>query len=292
MAETAGYPIDLRRPEQIARKQKSPTGDFEYAAGRIVARLTGERVVLQDDGSRNRMVDIRIDYDGREPGYVEVTTDIDGGYAGMWSWLMRGGRIPHERPAPGLLRIWAVVVSGATHTQTRALEAELEGLLGGLERAGAVFERVATLEVLRRYEHPAVRRLLQLGVIELSSAPSPLVGLIRMYPAGIVGPRIPSWDMVIDWIENTLAGPALSDVRAKLADTLAPERHVFLGVSYTSPGSVFFPLQNDERSLPPRPPRLPPQITHFWITTTSIDRCIAWFPVKGWFDTRDNWATE
>ena len=67
-----GYPVDLRRTDQISRKPLGPVGDFEVAAGRVVARLTGEPVYLQDDGSRDAMVDIRIDYRDRAAGYVEV----------------------------------------------------------------------------------------------------------------------------------------------------------------------------------------------------------------------------
>ena len=56
-----GYPIDLRRAARVRRLEQSYFGDFEAQAGRVVARLTGERVLLQDDGSEDTMVDLRID---------------------------------------------------------------------------------------------------------------------------------------------------------------------------------------------------------------------------------------
>jgi len=40
-------------------------------------------VVIQDDGSRPAMPDIRIDYADKPPAYVEVVVDIDPYYAAM-----------------------------------------------------------------------------------------------------------------------------------------------------------------------------------------------------------------
>jgi hypothetical protein len=61
--------------------QRTPVGDFEYMAARVVARLTAERVILQGDGSRPGMPDICIEYAGHTPGYVEVWTAIESKYA-------------------------------------------------------------------------------------------------------------------------------------------------------------------------------------------------------------------
>lgn len=65
-----------------------------------------------------------------------------------------------------------------------------------------------------------------------------------------------------------------------------------LGVSYSSPGEVFFALAIDERTLPSEAPALPAEITHLWLMNPSGDRCIAWFPDRGWFDVARNWATD
>jgi hypothetical protein len=65
------------------------------------------------------------------------------------------------------------------------------------------------------------------------------------------------WEPVVEWISNVLASPRLDDVRSKLARTGADERHAFLGVTFTSPGKVFFALDLKKQTLPPDPPRLP-----------------------------------
>ena len=222
-------------------------------AARVVARLTGVRVVLQDDGSRASMPDIRIEYPGRLPSYVEVWRDIDPKYAETTALLMeRQHRLPHVATAQELRRDWQVTI-GAAHL--RRLESEMEILLARLEGVGEVFERVATLRALQSSRNPSVRRLVQLGVVMLSSAPSDK-GIIHLYPAGISGPAIHTWEPALDWIDETLA--RLTDVRAKLAMTKAQDRHAFLGVTYTSPPSVFFGLTIDVQTLPSKPPRLPP----------------------------------
>lgn len=98
---------------------------------------------------------------------------------------------------------------------------------------------------------------------------------------------------MLNWITQTLASPRLTDVRAKLARTNAYERHAFVGVTFTSPGEVFFALSVNEQTLPSEPPALPREITHLWLMNApSLDRCLAWFPDRGWFDTMHHWATD
>ena len=54
----------LSRPTKVdlidvtTRPRRRRRDDFEKGAGRDVARLTGERVILQDDGNENANVDM------------------------------------------------------------------------------------------------------------------------------------------------------------------------------------------------------------------------------------------
>ena len=50
---------------------------MEWNAAHVVARVTGERVILQDDGSQMRMPDIRIEHASGDVAYIEVWTDTD-----------------------------------------------------------------------------------------------------------------------------------------------------------------------------------------------------------------------
>lgn len=285
-----GYPIDCRTPAQISRCAQSPHGDFERTAARVVARLTGEPVFLQDDGSEDRMPDIRIEHLGRGPDYVEVWTDTDPDYAAMEARLLKPKKeLPLELAAPGLSRVWWVVVSGATKIDQ--LEAEVEEVLSRLERGGVTFERVAELT---SSDDPGAKRLLHLGVIRISSRPCTPdeLGTIRVSPAGISGSPTISWETVFAWLSQTLFSARLKDVRSKLAATGSTERHLFLGSTFTSPSDVFFALDDYRRGLPHEPPKLPQEITHLWLMRASCPgRCIAWFPERGWFDVSRHWAT-
>ena len=286
-----GIPIDRRPPQRVAKLQSGPVGDFEAMAARVVARLTGERVILQDDGSRNSMPDICIEYADHPPGYVEVSADIDPKYAEIYSLLMKKqNQLPYVWPDPRLHRAWQVTISGSTRLDR--LEGELVDLLAQLESAGETFEHVRRSETLVSNPNPSVVRLLELGIVMLGSGPAN-EGVIRLYTDGIRGPAILSWDPVLDWIRTKLSSPELHDVRRKLSETGAAERHVFLGPTYSSPSHVFFSLSLEETSLPQEVPMLPPELTHLWMMTTpSAGRSIAWFPDRGWFNPAFQWATD
>jgi hypothetical protein len=240
------------------------------------------------------MADIRIEYPDRSPGYAEVWTDIDEGYAGMYSNLKKvQGQLPLELDESTLKRVWFLTISGSG--EVRRLSAEAPELLGELERADVVFGDVGGISALKSHVHPAATRLLGLGVVRLSSRPCEAdeSGLVRLYPSGISGSPLISWDAVVNWLSSTLSSIRLEDVRSKLAETRAEERHAFLGATFTSPSDVFFALEDYEESLPARDPDLPPEITHVWLMRAFVPGgCIAWFPDRGWFNPKYHWATD
>lgn len=289
-----GYPVDRRLKQRVASLRAGPVGDFEYMAARVMARLTGEVVILQDDGSQDAMADIRIEYAHRPVAYAEVWADVDSGYAGMVSRLsQRGQKLPAEFRIPGVHRDWFVTVSGKCHVGR--LEGELPGLLSALESRGLSFELVSTEETLRLDRDPGVRRLVGLGVVGLASrtAPPRQDPSVRLYPSGITGPASVTWDPLKGWLKDTLASSRLADVRRKIARTGASERHVFLGLTFSSPGDVYFALDISQNGLPDRPPWLPSEITHVWIMAAEMPgRCLAWSPDQGWFDPVWHWKTD
>jgi hypothetical protein len=269
---TRGYPIDLRPPERRLHLAAGPVGDFEGMAARVVARITGECVVIQDDGSKPAMPDIRIDYAGRAPAYVEVVVDVETSYAEMVAKIWK----PAERIPADLC--WQVNVTGRSNL--KRLRRELPGILGDLHGP----------------PDPSVtQQLAKLGAVVMGPwMPSPnLPAGIRLTPEGVYGSG--AWPPFLEWIGAFLASDRTTDVRSKLAATGASERHAFIGASFTTPGDAYFALSREGRpELPDSAPNLPPEITHLWVwAIPGHNRCLAWFPDTdtGWLDVMDHWAT-
>jgi hypothetical protein len=268
---TPGYPIDFRPPERRMRAVQSPVGDFEGKAARVVARLTGERVVIQDDGSKPSMPDIRIEYAEKPAAYVEAVVDIDTSYAAMDAEIFKGVQtLPSDR-------IWWVHLTGRSNLKD--VRRRLPSLLGSDLPDEETTQQLASMGV-ESVDGPAIPR-----------PGNP--GGIHLVPAGVMGSATPAWEPFMDWVTGFLTSSKTGDVRRKLAATNAPERHAFIAASFTTDGDAFFALDEEGRpELPPRSPVLPPEITHLWVwTTPSMGRCLAWFPDKGWLDAADHWAT-
>jgi hypothetical protein len=289
-----GYPDDDRSDQQRSRDAASVVGDIEYLAGRVVARLTGEHVVIQDNGSSDSMPDIRIDYTDRPAGYVEVSMDIDRRYAAMSAAVAKQrDEQGYGFPAPGLGRVWWAWTSGSC--RVGKLKRELPTLLAAMQTDGEVFEIRARHEDLLRDPSPNVRRALALGIVGLASrlAGDGEHGAVKLVPQGIAGPVDVTWQVFLDWIKEVLASAKMADVRRKFAASGAPERHVFLGASFTSPWGVFYALSDEHSSIPPLPPVLPEQVTHLWVIHAQLpERCLVWFPERGWLDAERHWVTD
>lgn len=269
-----GYPIDLRSDEQRVRAARSLLGDFEYSAARAVARLTGERVVIQDDNKAARIPDLRIEHGDGRVGHVEITADIDPKYAEMVSQLRTKGsehlEIPGRVPAPDLGRVWFVTLSA------RAKVAELR----------------KTLPVI--LERSTESDLRKLGITRTSWREAAAgEGAIFLYPEGTEGPSDVTWEQWQGALDHLLrSGRVLGKCR-KLHRVSSDEKHLFLGTTYTSPWELHFPLSPECTNTPPAPPAVPGYITHCWIMGAyQLGRCLMWSADDGWIDTRGHWRTE
>lgn len=282
-----GQPIDLRPNEMRMREFHSYAGDFEALAARVVARLTGERVVIQDDNSVQGMADLRIEYADRPTAYVEIVSDVDPAYAQLNQLVFR----EQEMAAPSLGRIWYVTV--AKSAMLKLLRPRLAGLLRRLEDAAIFLEIVQPDGSLARSSVEELSQLHHLGVARLCSrAPQPdEEPKILLYPQGIGGPAEQDWQALHTWLADFLSAPGRADVRRKLAATGAAERHAFVGLPLGKEWPAFHSLHEQYGGLPDQPPALPPEVTHVWVWAQPIGRCVAWFPDRGWFDPRRHWAT-
>jgi hypothetical protein len=305
-----GYPEDQRTPGQIERENRKIYGDFEFPAARVIARLTGARVLLQDDNSKDAIPDIRLEYDSGTIGVGEVTVDIDGQYAAMTSGLMKdpnrsGQRIPRPVLVPDSGRTWFVGVSGAFRLQ--CVDGELPELLVGLEKIGQVFEQYVDFDQFVAAGDDRTGKLVDLGVVRICSRVQTAEdreqyggGVALLHPEGASG-------YVEDAIEDfgsdlnaLLRGPKMKSKVDKLNRANADERHLFLGTSYSSPWSIHYMLSSYAQVIPDQAPELPAGVTHLWLMDAQWPGvCLLWssfdqwlqLPGRTWLDTRYHWAT-
>jgi hypothetical protein len=100
------------------------------------------------------------------------------------------------------------------------------------------------------------------------------------------------WGAFDRWLAGYLRDDQRADVRQKLDATHAVERHVFVGMSFSTPWAAYHALSLDYSGVPDLAPRLPSEITHLWVWSNPLGRCIAWYPERGWFEPGMEWATE
>lgn len=294
-----GCPIDERKPGQRSRAEQGYLGDVEWSAARVVARFTGERVFLQDDGSEPSMADMRIDRANGDHAFVEVWTDTDKATAATFNELLGPGlRLPAEWLDPRLTRVWHVRVSKYARFRSgrgrwQSLQKCLVPVLAEMEASGETFEFVAAGDKLVSLTSPLVARLVKLGVCEVSSRPvgPHEQGLVRLSPPGIIGSSARSWKPLYDWLAATLDKPELDDNWKKLKSTGVRELHFMMGVTWSSPGDVYFALTG-QRGVPSVAPRLPTGITNLWVfDAIGFDRVLVWSAEDAWLDACHHWAT-
>ena len=284
-------PFDERGAGTAARARRQPGGDFEFIAANVVRRLTGARVILQDDGSKPAMPDLRIERSDGSVIYAEVVTDFDPSYAQLFAELLKsGGQIPMRVEDLRSDRIWFLTVTGSF--QVARLRWSVTTALTKLAAAGQLYEVAAEFEPrVPSGQRAEVVELVALGVVGLFSRPTNPgePGAVLIYPDGVSGPVDPDWPAFLGWLESRLASEQWADVRRKLAATGAAERHVFVGVTFSF-GEAFFALACEHSTLPPRAPRLPPEITHLWVMPVlGLGRCLTWSSESGWIDAARHW---
>ncbi len=261
--------------------------EFEDTARRIVETVLGVPVIQFDHNTGRSIPDLRIEFPGRLPGFVEVVSDTDRHWQQMYHHLQRGNRELH---VPGLVYDWWV---GPTpRARLDKLLARLPDLLARLEEADETFEhrRESTTGLQRRMRASRFSAEFdELGIAEIVAGAQAKGdhGAVRFLVPGAGGPAQLDLDRVVQWCSEFLASPAIADVRDKLAATGAPQRHAFILVTMSSEWAVHHALGIGAHGvLPNRPPVLPPEITHVWLLgIEGADRCIAWLPeLGGWID--------
>ncbi|MFJ3908942.1 hypothetical protein [Streptomyces vinaceus] len=290
-----GYPIDQRTAQQRAKAfQDHVSPDFEYQVGRVLARFTGARVRLQDDGSTQQMPDISLEYADGRVGFAEVWMALDNKHAEVAGALSR----EPDLSASSLSRDWTVRVSRDFRLKKdgRSFRQWVPTLLAEFEAAGQVYEFVPSPHNLAVHPGPLADRAAALGIRGLASRPAQQDGggLVRFVPWGAGGLATDDWDAFHTWVDAEVNADTrhMRGNREKLRRAGGDERHAVIGVTMTTPWPAQRALASDSR-LPSKAPLLPQEFTHLWLIGAQIsDRCLAWYPDLGWFDPTKHWATE
>lgn len=284
---TPGLPLDRRPAAQAARAQSGVRGDIERSAARVVARLTGERVELIDDGQRDSMPDIMVDFGGRV-AYVEVVMDADPAALEIAN-LLRTRRFSMN--APSLAKTWWLGLGPSANL--KRIEAEAPAWLAELEDIGYTVPALTEIEFLADVPPPLLR-LITLGVAEIATGAPARSGehAVRLLARGTGGYPEDGWEGFLAAVSDLIRAPQLADVRSKLIRTNAAERHAFVGTTETSDWALNYSLAMERASVPDRAPSLPEEITHLWLWgRVPFGRVLYWSPDRSWLDVRRHWRT-
>lgn len=247
----------------------------ERLAGELVSSHLGARVEQYDDGSADAMPDARISHlDGRT-GWLEVVTDRDTQDEALRAAIRPRGPLS----IAGLRWSWAVCLRHGVSLKT--VETWLPPLLREAEEQ-MPHDPTSASKTARVADH---------RIQGASAHDGSCGGSVTLFPGPLWASTQGAHELV-GWLGSTLTRH--SDVAKKMAGAgPADERHAFLWVTEVSSAAwaTTFASYGRDLSLPAEHPQTPGPITHVWIGGRGDnDRCIAWFPDRGWHEVVDHWT--
>lgn len=257
-----------------------------------MARLTGARVILQDDnrGTEGKP-DLRIEFGNGATAVIEVVADLDPGRAAVLAAVRQENTQPPGRHVSGFFKVpdlrrkwWLGLLHAA---QLGVLRSEASALLQQAE-AQMVSGQHTVDPNGARWE----RRLSQLGVTDLIQGPVQGHGEVWLLPQPAGGSTEVDQGEFLRWIYAFLTAPQRADVRTKLGRGAHTERHSFIACTDSTDWAMNAALSDTSQWLPTSPPRLPTPITHVWLFNIEAGgRCLHYGPNNGWIDVQQHWRT-
>jgi hypothetical protein len=232
-----------------------------------------------DDGTGHAMYDLEIVYPDKSAASVEVTSSVDATATELWKAAYRAGRWEDVSLAGG----WSIHIDPYVPKERRLnLRRELPKLLRALEDLG--IREYPSAQIV-----PEADALAEgLGVRRAWQHDTDFRGSIYVYPDVPIERRggygNPSSDAIAAWVTEYLTADERADVRRKLADSGADERHAFI-IAGTEPEADFTVTDPLMRDAPPpvAGPALPPEVTHVWVASVWGDSDgFRWTPENGW----------
>jgi hypothetical protein len=255
-------------------------GEEEWAR-RIVEKALGRSVVINDDGSKPSMYDLRIGPADAPELAVECVGAVDQTRAETWSVG------PSEGPLELALQgDW--IIMHTPSARIRTIEQRLGPLLRELENRG--LNEFSVARALRWRDSAVCEKLDSLGVTAGSCFRLPGTGKVSLMMTGTGGAVDSEGTAVPGWIGQFLRDPAQEDVLRKLERSDAAEHHAFIFVSLGgAPWEVdyYFNFTEELDPLPAEAPNLPQPVTGVWIVGDLGQKGLRWNGSAWWrFEAR------
>lgn len=251
----------------------------EEWARQLIERALNVPVVQNDDGSKDGMHDLEIQYFDRLAAAVEVVAAADQASIELWKLVNSDGRWTE----PELRGGWMAALLPTA--RARDLRHRLPSLLREFEADG-----IRSVEPRSgRRKSRVDERVAQLGIAHLHQSGTDFPGSIYFtieLPLERSGGFVAdTGDALAVWAGEYLSGDRCSDVRRKLASSGASERHAFVLVPGFAEANfaVTDLLMRESAPLPQVEPLLPAEITHFWaVSTWRTGSGMRWASGDGW----------
>lgn len=242
----------------------------EEWARRIVEKELKRSVVINDDGSRPSMYDLRIGPADAPELAIECVSAHDPTRTETWN----------VGPAQGPLQLalqgdWTIVHTPSA--RIKAIKKRLEPLLREVESQRIT--RFSVDRMLRGRGTPVFEELESLGVLSGSCYRLPGTGKVSLMMPGNGGAVDTQGTAVPAWVGQFLRDPDREDVLHKLRLSGAAERHAFIfGVLGGTPWEVDYYLNFAEElnHLPTQAPNLPQPVTGVWIVGQFGQKGLRW----------------
>ncbi|MFI1311629.1 hypothetical protein ACH4TS_15905 [Streptomyces albidoflavus] len=241
--------------------------------------LPNVEVLCHDDGSRPGMHDFDLVREGHRFAALEVTAATDASSFELWKLINAGDRWIQQELVGGWL------VSLAPTARVKLVRSLLPALLARLEALG-----LSQIRQVHDLDEDLIERAEQSGIISAYQSPrteypGSIYCTIHLPPEQSGGWVPDTGDAFSDWVSQWLFAARQSDNLAKLRNSGASERHLFLllpGLT-TAPFEAVDPLLRVNGPLPTTGPRLPDEITHLWsMSTWNTGDIFHWSPEAGW----------
>lgn len=240
----------------------------EEWARRIVQKHLQRAVVINDNGSRPSMYDLRIGPVDAPEVAIECVGAVDAVFTETWN----------IGPAKGPLKSslkgnWGVEIEDSA--TVKEIKQHAESLLRQLEDRG-IHDTSADWRL--ELQDPALFEQLQaLQITRILCYTHEGEGKIELWMHGMGGAVEQGGVIVSDWVGEFLRKSACKDVLAKLRRSGSPVRHAFVIVGFkAAPWSVECYLTGQLNSLPKHGPVLPPEVTGVWIVSGGGERGVFW----------------